>query len=242
MKIKCLLADDEPPARELLASYINRLDDLELCGQCADSLETFRFLQKNEVNLLFLDIQMPGMNGLELIKSLHNPPHIVLITAYREYAVEGFELDVLDYLVKPVSFERFLKTVSRYHHYSGNSHPNESERPVDTFENAYMFFKVNKEMIKIFLKDILYIESIKDYIKIVTPEKSYITYQRINYMEEKLPESSFVRVHKSYIVAVPKIRAFRSDTIKIGQVDIPVGRHYKKNFTETLTRRTPDKI
>jgi DNA-binding LytR/AlgR family response regulator len=237
MKIKCLLADDEPPARELLASYINRLDDLELCGQCADSLETFRFLQKNEVNLLFLDIQMPGMNGLELIKSLHNPPHIVLITAYREYAVEGFELDVLDYLVKPVSFERFLKTVSRYHHYSGNSHPNESERPVDTFENAYMFFKVNKEMIKIFLKDILYIESIKDYIKIVTPEKSYITYQRINYMEEKLPESSFVRVHKSYIVAVPKIRAFRSDTIKIGQVDIPVGRHYKKNFTEQLTRR-----
>jgi DNA-binding LytR/AlgR family response regulator len=237
MKIKCLLADDEPPARELLASYINRLDDLELCGQCADSLETFKFLQKNEVNLLFLDIQMPGMNGLELIKSLHNPPHIVLITAYREYAVEGFELDVLDYLVKPVSFERFLKTVSRYHHYSVNASSHDAEPAKDTFENAYMFFKVNKEMIKIFLKDILYIESIKDYIKIVTQDKSYITYQRINYMEEKLPESNFVRVHKSYIVAVPKIKAFRSDTIKIGQVDIPVGRHYKKNFTEQLTRR-----
>lgn len=237
MKIKCLLADDEPPARELLASYINRLDDLELCGQCADSLETFKFLQKNEVNLLFLDIQMPGMNGLELIKSLHNPPNIVLITAYREYAVEGFELDVLDYLVKPVSFERFLKTVSRYHHYSVNAHSHDAAPTKDTFENAYMFFKVNKEMIKIFLKDILYIESIKDYIKIVTPEKSYITYQRINYMEEKLPESNFVRVHKSFIVAVPKIKAFRSDTIRIGQVDIPVGRHYKKNFTEQLTKR-----
>jgi len=237
MKIKCLLADDEPPARELLASYINRLDDLELCGQCADSLETFKYLQKNEVDLLFLDIQMPGMNGLELIKSLHNPPRIVLITAYREYAVEGFELDVLDYLVKPVSFERFLKTVSRYHHYSVNAHSHDAEPTKDTFENAYMFFKVNKEMVKIFLKDILYIESIKDYIKIVTPDKSYITYQRINYMEEKLPESNFVRVHKSYIVAVPKIKAFRSDTIKIGQVDIPVGRHYKKNFTEQLTRR-----
>ena len=237
MKIKCLLADDEPPARELLASYITRLDDLELCGQCADSLETFKFLQKNEVDLLFLDIQMPGMNGLELIKSLHNPPRIVLITAYREYAVEGFELDVLDYLVKPVSFERFLKTVSRYHHYSVNAHAHDAEPARDTFENAYMFFKVNKEMIKIFLRDILYIESIKDYIKIVTPDKSYITYQRINYMEEKLPESNFVRVHKSYIVAVPKIKAFRSDTIKIGQVDIPVGRHYKKNFTEQLTRR-----
>jgi len=237
MKIKCLLADDEPPARELLASYINRLDDLELCGQCADSLETFKYLQKNEVDLLFLDIQMPGMNGLELIKSLHNPPRIVLITAYREYAVEGFELDVLDYLVKPVSFERFLKTVSRYHHYSVNAHSHDTEPAKDTFENAYMFFKVNKEMVKIFLKDILYIESIKDYIKIVTPDKSYITYQRINYMEEKLPESNFVRVHKSYIVAVPRIKAFRSDTIKIGQVDIPVGRHYKKNFTEQLTRR-----
>jgi DNA-binding LytR/AlgR family response regulator len=234
MKIKCLLADDEPPARELLASYINRLDDLEVSVQCTDALETFNFLQKNEIDLLFLDIQMPGMNGLELIKSLHHKPHIVLTTAYREYAVEGFELDVLDYLVKPVSFERFLKTISKYHHYSVSNNSTDAKSEPATFETAYMFFKVNKEMIKIFLKDILYIESIKDYIRIVTDDKSYITYQRINYMEEKLPENRFARIHKSFIVALPKIKTFRSDTVKIGALDLPVGRHYKKKFTETL--------
>lgn len=241
MKIKCLLVDDEPPARQLLESYITRLENLELCGECGNALEAFQFLQKKEVDLLFLDIQMPRMNGLELIKSLHNRPQIVLTTAYREYAVEGFELDVLDYLVKPVSFERFLKTISKYHHYSTVAQSAEPVAGPDTFETAYMFFKVNKEMVKIYLKDILYVESIKDYLKIVTEEKSYITYQRINYMEEKLPENKFVRIHKSYIVSTTKINSFRNDTIKIGTLDLPVGRHYKQRFVEVLTAFTSTK-
>jgi len=235
--MKAIIIDDERLARTELRKLLQEYPEIEIVDEASNADEGIQKIENHNPDLVFLDIQMPGMNGLELIKSLHNPPRIVLITAYREYAVEGFELDVLDYLVKPVSFERFLKTVSRYHHYSVNAHSHDPEPARDTFENAYMFFKVNKEMIQIFLRDILYIESIKDYIKIVTADKSYITYQRINYMEEKLPESNFVRVHKSYIVAVPKIKAFRSDTIKIGQVDIPVGRHYKKNFTEQLTRR-----
>jgi DNA-binding LytR/AlgR family response regulator len=241
MKVRCLLVDDEPPARELMTSYISRLDDLELSGQCSNALEAFAFLQKKEVDLLFLDIHMPRMNGLELVKSLHHRPDIVLITAYRDYAVEGFELDVLDYLVKPVTFERFLKTISKYHHLSARRFSPETIEEADTFENAYMFFKVNKEMVKIFLKDILYIESIKDYLKIVTEEKSYITYQRINYMEEKLPENRFVRIHKSYIVAPARINAFRNDTIRIGEADLPVGRHYKQKFMEVLAAFTNTK-
>lgn len=234
MKIKCLIADDEPPARELLVSYITRLDQLEIVGQCANALETFEFLQKKEIDLLFLDIQMPKMSGLELIKSLHNRPGIVLTTAFREYAVEGFELDVLDYLVKPVSFERFLKTISKYNHYYSGGNTNESSPLADPFDSAYMFFKVNKDMVKIYLKEIIYIESIKDYLKIVTQEKSYITYQRISYMEEKLPENRFIRIHKSYIIAHDKIRTFRNDMLKIGNADLPVGRFYRQKFVETL--------
>ena len=234
MKIKCLLADDEPPARELLASYINRLDDLELCGQCADSLGTFKYLQKNEVDLLFLDIQMPGMNGLELIKSLHNPPRIVLITAYREYAVEGFELDVLDYLVKPVSFERFLKTVSRYHHYSVNAHSHDTEPAKDTFENAYMFFKVNKEMIKIFLRDILYIESMKDYIKVVSTNGALVTKQSMNSVEAMLPENLFIRTHRSFIVSLPKIKSFTHEIIEIEKTEIPIGKLFRNSVMKML--------
>jgi DNA-binding LytR/AlgR family response regulator len=237
MKIRCLVVDDEPPARDLLLSYISRLTNLEMIGQCSHGLEAFEFLQKNQADILFLDIQMPKMNGLELIKTLHQRPGIVLTTAYREYAAEGFDLDVLDYLVKPVSFERFLKTIAKYNYYMTAQQNAEGGPDDNAFEQAYMFFKVNKDMIKIFLKDILYIESIRDYLKIITAEKSYITYQRIGFMEEKLPEGRFIRIHKSYIVAISHISAFRNDTLKVGSFDLPVGRLYRQKFLDTFTKR-----
>lgn len=238
MSIKCLVVDDEPPARDLLLSYIARLSGLEVIGQCGHGLEAFEFLQKNQVDIIFLDIQMPKMNGLELIKTLHQRPRIVLTTAYREYAAEGFDLDVLDYLVKPVSFERFLKTIAKYNFYiSAQQNSAEGANEGATFETAYMFFKVNKDMVKIFLKDILYIESIRDYLKIVTAEKSYITYQRISYMEEKLPEGHFIRIHKSYIVATAHINAFRNDTLKINNFELPVGRLYRQKFLESFSKK-----
>lgn len=238
MSIKCLVVDDEPPARDLLLSYIARLSDLEVTGQCSSGLEAFEFLQKNPADMMFLDIQMPKMNGLELIKTLHQRPRIVLTTAYREYAAEGFDLDVLDYLVKPVSFERFLKTIAKYNFYvSAQQNGAEGATDDNTFDTAYMFFKVNKDMVKIFLKDILYIESIRDYLKIVTAEKSYITYQRISYMEEKLPEGRFIRIHKSYIVATAHINAFRNDTLKINNFELPVGRLYRQKFLESFSKK-----
>ena len=234
MKIQCLIVDDEPPARELLVSYIEKMDDLEIRGQCSNALEAFAFLQRNPVNILFLDIQMPRMNGLELTKSLQQRPRIILTTAFREFAVEGFELDVLDYLVKPISFERFLKSISKYHQYNILNQPTASENSEEPFEKAYMYFKVNKDLVKIFLKEIIYIESIKDYVKIVTPGRSVITYQRIGYMEEKLPENKFVRIHKSYIIAVDKIVSYNNEEVNVQSFSLPIGRNYKQQFLKQV--------
>lgn len=232
MKIQCLIVDDEPLARELLVSYLERVDCLELVGQCKNALEAFAFLQNRSVDLMFLDIQMPKMNGLELIKSLHNRPRIIISTAFREYAVEGFDLDVLDYLVKPVSFDRFLKAVAKYTHYEAKAKSPENSK--DDFEEAYMFVKVNKDMIRVMLKDICYIESIRDYLKIVLKDRHFITYQRISYMEEKLPEGKFMRIHKSYIVALEKIVSYRNDTIYLEKFDLPIGRSFRQNFLKQL--------
>ncbi|OQP50851.1 DNA-binding response regulator [Niastella yeongjuensis] len=234
MKIQCLIVDDEPPARELLASYIEKMDDLEISGQCGNALEAFAFIQKYPVHILFLDIQMPRMNGLELIKSLQERPRIILTTAYREFAVEGFELDVLDYLVKPVTFERFLKSISKYHQYNILKQPTAIENREEAFGKAYMYFKVNKELVKIYLKEIIYIESIKDYVKIVMPGKSVITYQRIGYMEEKLPENKFVRIHKSYIISVDKIVSYNNEEVNVQSISLPIGRNFKQQFLRSL--------
>lgn len=233
MKIKCLVADDEPPARELLISYISRLSDLEVAGQCKNGLEAFEWLQRKQADIIFLDIQMPGMNGLDLIRTLHQRPTIILTTAFREHAVDAFEQGVTDYLVKPISFERFLKAIAR-HHYITAQPGTDSLPKADVFETAYMFFKVNKDMVKISLKDIIYAESIRDYLKIVTNEKSFITYQRISYLEEKLPQDKFIRIHKSYIVATQKITTFRQDSVRIGKHELPVGRVYKRRLVELL--------
>lgn len=234
-KTRCLIVDDEPPARELLMSYVSRLEDLEVVGQHSNALETFSFLQKHPADLLFLDIQMPKMNGLELIRSLHHTPSVILTTAFREYATEGFDLDVLDYLVKPISFERFMKAISKYHHYTSRGQDHVASD--GAFNDAYFFIKVNKEQVKIYFKNILFIESIKDYIKITTPERTYITYERLTHMEEKLPEGHFLRIHKSYIISLGKVKAFRNDNVKIGENELPVGRVYKQKFMEAFSRR-----
>ncbi|WP_153799164.1 LytR/AlgR family response regulator transcription factor [Foetidibacter luteolus] len=235
MKIQCIVAEDEPPARELLVSYIERVDTLELKAVFSNALETFNYLQTSNPQLVFLDINMPRMNGMELIRALQVKPKIIITTAYRDYAVEGFELDVLDYLVKPVSFDRFLKSIARYNQYFLQEKITSAGDEAETaFSKAYMYFKVNKELVKIFLKDIFYIESIKDYIKIFTKEKAVVTYQRIGYMEEKLPESRFIRVHKSFIIAKDKISGYSGDIVRLEKIEIPIGRNYKQGFLKAI--------
>lgn len=233
MKVRCLVVDDEPPARELLVSYISRLEDFEIVAECSNALEAFSNLHKSTIDLMFLDIQMPRMTGLELIKSLRTPPKIVLTTAYKEYACEGFDLDVLDYLVKPISFERFMKSVAKYHQYAAI--PSENDIHESPFDQAYLFIKVNKEQVKVHFKDIRYIESLKDYIKIHTHTESYVTYNRLSYMEEVLPEHRFVRIHKSYIISLSDLKSYGNDFVKIGDAELPVGRIYKQKFQEALS-------
>ena len=234
MKIRCLVVDDEPLAAELVAVHIAKMPDLELVKTCSTANEAFNVLQKETVDLLFLDIHMPRMTGWELLKTLPEKPFVIITTAYRENALESYEFDVLDFLLKPITFERFSKSIGKYHQRklaTSDATPSVS----DSYEQAYKYFKVNREMRKVFLKDILYIESLKDYVRIKTDKESLITYQRISYLEEKLPEDKFIRVHKSFIVAIDKIASLGSNMVKIREKEIPIGRNYKMNVTKLMT-------
>ena len=226
--IKCLIVDDEPPARELLQRHIQELEGFQVLDMFDNALSAFSFLQSNQVDLMFLDIQMPRMNGIELLKSLRFPPKVIMTTAFRDYAVEGFELDILDYLLKPISPDRFLKAISKFHFYHEINRPKSHEKP--TIEDAYLFLKVDRDQVKVFLKDILFIEGLKDYIRVHTTGKVLIAYERLGYMEEKLPEGKFIRIHKSFIVSVDKIIHFNNEKVQLGQQSLPIGRVYKQAF------------
>ena len=226
MSVHCLIIDDEPPARELIRSYIKRLDDFIVVGSFSNAIDGYNFMQKHQVDLLFVDIQMPKMNGLELVKGLVPRPKIVFTTAYRQYAADGFDLGVLDYLVKPIVFERFLKSISKYNQTLEQS----EELRTTSYEEAYMYFKVNRAMTKVFLKDIIYIESLQDYIRLVTTKGNHIAYSRIGYMERKLPETHFVRIHKSFVVQLQYIDNYTNSSVTIGGKELTLGRVYKHNF------------
>jgi DNA-binding LytR/AlgR family response regulator len=234
--IKCVVIDDEQPARELIAIHLSGLPGFELLAAIDNALDGFTFLQKNTVDLVFLDIQMPRISGLELIRSLKVCPRIILTTAYREYAAEAFELDVIDYLVKPVTRERFMRSISRFNFYNNSL----TEKPAipNSFEMAYIFLKVGKGQVKIYLKDILYIEGLKDFIKVHTAQKVFVASERLSYMEETLPENNFARIHKSYIVALEKITHMQAEQVIVGNTTIPIGRVFKNEFVKkALTRK-----
>lgn len=234
--IRCLIVDDEEPARELIKLHLSGLNGFEVAGSLNNALDAFTFLQKNPVEIVFLDIRMPRISGLELVRSLKSGPKIILTTAYREYAADAFEIDVFDYLVKPITSERFMKAIAKYMHYqNGQARANEPPKSAD---EAYMFFKVGREQVKIFLKDILYIEGLADYIKVHTKEKSYIASEKLSYMEEKLPLNSFARIHKSFIIALDKISSYSADQVILNNKVLPLGRLFKAHFHKIIQART----
>ncbi|ASZ12733.1 LytTR family DNA-binding domain-containing protein [Chitinophaga pendula] len=237
-KIKCLVVDDEPLAKEVLIKYIGQLETLSLAGSCDNAIDTLLFLQQHKVDLLFLDIQMPRLSGIDLLRTLTYRPKVIFTTAFREYALEGFELNVLDYLLKPISFERFLMAINKYHATSAIlpvvPYPVATEVTTGISAAPFMYIKVDKKMVKIFLRDILYIEGLKDYIKVKTIDRSLVTYQRLTYLEEKLPDTHFLRIHRSYIIALDKISSFSNTLIEIGQEELPIGRQYKPEVMKAL--------
>lgn len=235
MKTRCLVIDDEPLARSLMRIHIEKLGSLELIAECSDAMKAVEVLRTQKIDLMFLDIQMPQLTGIEFLKTLMNPPKVIITTAHRDYAIEGFELDVVDYLLKPITFERFLKSVNKYFQMQGNEAPvpEEPAQPSNAGDE-HIYVKENKRMVKIFLHDILYIEGLSEYVKIYTPAKKIVTKTSLTHFEEILQGKDFLRIHKSYIVALNKIDAFTSVSIEISGKELPVGRSYKEKVVQIL--------
>ncbi|MEJ7737796.1 MAG: LytTR family DNA-binding domain-containing protein [Chitinophagaceae bacterium] len=235
-KIRCLIIDDELPAREILRKHITGVEALELSGICSNAVEAISFLKDNRVDLLFLDIQMPHLLGTDFIRTLKNPPKIILTTAYRKYAVEGFELNAVDFLLKPISFERFLKAVNKIlqMNLQGNEEIMTPSENHSVTVPPFLYFRAERKMVKVLFDDILYIEGLNDYIKIVTTHKAIITKHLLASLEEMLPLRQFARIHKSFIIAIDKIESFNADSVEISKKEIPIGRSYKFNLNKTL--------
>jgi DNA-binding LytR/AlgR family response regulator len=228
MKLRCLLVDDEPPALKVLASYISNINGLEIVAQCKNAIEALDVLHNRTVDVIFLDIKMPKMLGIDFLRNLSKSPKVIFVTAYRDYAVEGYELDAVDYLVKPVSFERFIKAISKLNWVLGRDlspAANHTEEKPESF----IYLRVDKEMKKIFVNEIVYIESLKDYVRIsLTNSKQLLIKQSISSMENLLSEHKFLRVHRSFIVSLDKISSFNRLAVKVGMMEIPIGRLYKQ--------------
>ena len=227
-----MIVDDEPLAIELLENHIQQVSQLELVATAQNPIDAIQLLKEKKIDLIFLDIQMPVLTGIELVKTLHNPPGIIFTTAYRDYAVESYELDVIDYLLKPITFMRFLKAVNKFIH-SGNE---VTETPTispkkESRESIYV--NVNKRFVKVIFGDILYIESVKDYIHIHTASEKIITKEKISEFEHKIP-TYFLRIHRSFIVNRQKITAFTSHDVEIGSKEIPIGASYKEKVRDVL--------
>jgi len=233
----CLIIDDEPLATDLLRSYVQRVEGLRLIRCCANAVEAMAALRTNPIDLVFLDIQMPKISGIDLLKSLTKPPKVIFTTAFRDYAVEAFDLDVVDYLVKPISFERFLRAVSKVYSIQPSADAAANDYGLlHDFDASYIFLRAEREMIKVYLKDILYIESLRDYVRVRTLGKEIISYNRIGYLEQKLPENKFIRVHRSYIVALDRILSFTPTTVRLQDHVLPIGRNYKNETCRALNR------
>ena len=230
MMLKCVIIDDEPLAVDVIKNYISQIKGLEIMASFNSALDSLEFLQENDVDLMFLDINMPVLDGYSFLKSLSNKPQVIITTAHEEYAVKGYELEILDYLVKPIPFPRFLKAVNKA---IKNCEENKGEN--DTWKNKHLFLKINKKkMKKVYLNDILLVESLKDYIKVITPNKNYIIHQTLSSFTESLPSNRFIRIHRSYTVSLDKIEALEGNSLEINGKRYVIGRSYLSQVKDII--------
>jgi DNA-binding LytR/AlgR family response regulator len=238
MKTRCIIVDDEPLAVEAIQMHVEKFDSLRLVATCMDAFQAFDILNRTRVDLMFLDIQMPEVTGLDFLKSLKNPPKVILTTAYRDYAIDAFDLNVIDYLLKPISFDRFMQAINKFYEQSTSElvMPGTTLNQVESNPD-HIYVRSDKKNVKIRFDEILYIESIKDYVKIVCINRTIISKILISELESKLPAELFLRIHRSYIICIRNIEAYSPTHIEVPGKELPIGRNYKHEVINTLQRK-----
>jgi DNA-binding LytR/AlgR family response regulator len=235
MNIRCLIIDDEPLAQRVIERYAENIPFLEIVHKCNNAIEAIEVLHNREVDLLFLDINMPRLSGMEFLKTLKNPPLVIITTAYAEFAIQGYELDVVDYLMKPFAFERFYKAIQKAEEMiRGKEHRHHEHKEAEKPEDTFLFIKSSKKTFKVDLNEILYIEALGDYVKIYTTDKMIISYQSLKNIETLLPAPSFPRIHKSFIIALSRIDMIEGNHVKIRDRLIPIGTNFKTDFEKLI--------
>lgn len=235
MKLKCIIVEDEPLARNLLIEYVRKVSYLELIEACATPLSALEVLRNHSVDLMFLDIQMPEITGITLLKSLQKKPLVILTTAYSEYALESYDLDVVDYLLKPITFDRFLKAVDKAGQRAAAPAVKSTEVTAEK-QNEFVFVKDGTKLVKVNYDDILFVEGLKDYVTIVTKTQKIVSLQRLKALEELLPADRFIRIHHSYIIALKAVDTINKGEVQIGSHVIPISDSYKKTFRDFVER------
>jgi two-component system LytT family response regulator len=232
-KIRCVIVDDEPMARAVLISFVAKIPNLELVKSCKNAMEAFEIANQQKIDIFFLDINMPDISGLSLAKSINHKAKIIFTTAYREYAIDGFNLQAVDYLLKPIAFDRFLQSIHKY--FEGVSFI-DSEIKIEeaVLKNDFIFVRSDRKMVKINFDEIIYVESLSDYLKIHSADKTITTRETIGNIETKLPAKNFLRIHRSYIVNLKKMNSYTNEFVEIGKKAIPISRTYKENVLHKL--------
>lgn len=236
MTLNCVIVEDEPLARNLMVEYVHKVPSLNLVEACSSPIAAIEVLRNNSIDLLFLDVQMPELTGISLLKVLQKRPLVVLTTAYSEYALEGYELDVADYLLKPITFERFLRAVDKVTQRLEGNRNVIQEVAVPDHANRFVFVKDGTKLVKVQLDDILYIEGLKDYVTIHTKQQKVVSLQRMKTLEEQLPSTEFIRIHNSYIVSLKAIEVIHKGEVQIAGHLLPIGETFKKSFREFIDR------
>ena len=237
MKIRSLIIDDEPLAQRVIEKYALDIPFLEIVGKCNQAVEAIEFLHQKQIDLLFLDINMPKLSGIDFLKTMKHPPLVIITTAYAEFALEGYELDVVDYLMKPFAFDRFVKAVHKAQDMLTTKMAPEVQQgaPDQTKEDQFIFVKSGKKTYKVNLNDLMYVEALGDYVKIYTHERMIVSYQSLKNIETILPPNRFPRIHKSYVISLAKVELIEGNQVRIGEKYIPIGSNYKMEF-EKLVR------
>jgi DNA-binding LytR/AlgR family response regulator len=234
MTYKCVIIDDEELARGLIKTHLSQLDDFELIASCSSAIEASKILQEHKVDLLFLDIEMPVLKGTDFFKNLMHKPKVIFTTAYRNYAIEGFELNAVDYILKPITFQRFFNAIEKFRSLQKVSAPIAITSAIPVSKDAFIYIRKDRKQVKVRFESILYIESLKDYIKIHLDGENHVTKSSISSFEDKL-DQRFIRVHRSYIINKEKISAYTKNDIEIGKIEIPIGENFRENIAGFLT-------